>query len=337
MRRVDSAGEFIAAFNAAGREARSAFGRGDCYIEKFLVDPRHVEIQILADNHGACVHLFERDCSLQRRHQKVVEETPCPILRPEVRDAMGAVACQAAEAARYEGVGTVEFLLDADQSFFFLEMNTRLQVEHPITELVTGLDLVAEQLRVALGEPLPFVQQDLSQRGASIEVRIYAEDPLNDFRPSPGTITRLQLPEGPGIRVDSGVYEGCEVPMHYDPMVLKLITWGSDRTAAIQRMERALGDLTVRGIHCTTSFLLRAVRHPDFVSGNYNIGFIERHFDALTAPSADPELLSVAELAGLAAAFERDERRAAGVATGSGGQANTRRWRDFARRKQVGG
>lgn len=275
MRRVDDPSELASAYRSARSEAASSFGDDAVYIEKFVVRPRHVEVQVLADAHGTVVHLFERDCSIQRRNQKVIEESPCPVLLPETREAMTQVACQAAAAVAYEGAGTVEFLLGADGEFYFLEMNTRLQVEHPITELVTGVDLVHAQLRVAQGEPLWFAQEDVQQRGHAIELRIYAEDPTNGWSPSPGKVHGYQEPTGPWVRVDGAVYAGGEVPVFYDPMVAKLAVWGETREAALQRADRALREYRVRGIHTTIPFFRAVLRDPDFRSGIYTTGFLD--------------------------------------------------------------
>lgn len=274
MRRVNKEDEFVAAFEGAKREALSAFGNGDVYVEKYVLNPKHVEFQVLADTHGNVVHLFERDCSVQRRHQKIIEETPCPTLLPETRKRMGEVAVQAAKAVQYVGAGTVEFLLDENQDFYFLEMNTRLQVEHPITEMVTGIDLVRWQLKIASGEKLGFTQEDLVQRGHSIECRIYAEDPDNNFAPSPGKITYLSTPSGPWVRDDSGVYSSATVPVHYDPMIAKLIVWGEDREHAIQRMDRALCEYIVTGIKTNVGFHREVLKHEDFQDGKYNTEFV---------------------------------------------------------------
>src|SRR5690554_6530885 len=265
MRRVDDPAEFVQAFEGAKREALSAFGNGDVYVEKYVLNPRHVEIQVLADGHGNVVHLFERDCSVQRRHQKIIEETPCPVLKEETRQRMGEVACEAARAVDYIGAGTVEFLLDANGDFYFLEMNTRLQVEHPITEMITGLDLVRWQVHIAAGHPLDFDQSQVTRRGAAVECRIYAEDPENNFMPSPGPLHVLKTPSGPGVREDGGVYEGGEVTVHYDPMIAKLITWGEDRQHAIERMRRALSEYVVGGIATNIAFHREVLDHPDFV------------------------------------------------------------------------
>ena len=338
MRRVDDEADFEEAFNAASREAAAAFGRGDCYIEKFILNPKHVEFQVLCDVHGNALHLFERDCSVQRRHQKVIEETPCPVLRPEVRAEMGRIAVRAAQAASYVNAGTIEFLLDSDQKFYFLEMNTRLQVEHPITELCTGVDLVALQIKVAEGEPLGFVQADLSSRGAAIEVRIYAEDPNNNFLPSPGKIDHLLFPDGPGVRVDSGVYEGFTVPIYYDPLLAKLIVWADTRPAAIARLERALSELTITGVRSNVDFLRRILGHESFRDGSYDIGLVERDYDALIAVESNDEVDTVAIIAGLASVLKREEDRAGGVggATACRDGRDHSRWRDHGRLRQLG-
>ncbi|MDG1482240.1 MAG: acetyl-CoA carboxylase biotin carboxylase subunit [Myxococcota bacterium] len=304
MREVLRPEDLAEALRAARSEAQNSFGDPTVYIEKRIVRPKHVEIQVLADAHGNVVHLFERDCSVQRRHQKVVEESPCPTIRPEVRSAMAAVAVQAAKAVNYEGAGTIEFLMDASGGFYFLEMNTRLQVEHPITEMVTGVDLVAAQLRVAGGEPLWFAQEDLSQRGHAIECRIYAEDPANNWAPSPGTVTGYREPGGPWVRVDSGVYQGGAVTVFYDPMVAKLVVWGADRTAAIQRTQRALREYRVRGITTSIPFFRTLLADPDFISGEYDTGFLtEERMERLTVSSRNDDL---AVIAAAIAAFERD-------------------------------
>ena len=335
MRRVDDPAQFVNAFKGASREASAAFGRGDCYVEKFIINPKHVEFQVLADGHGNVVHIFERDCSVQRRHQKVIEETPCPVLRPDVREAMGAVAVRAAKAVDYVNAGTVEFLLDADQNFYFLEMNTRLQVEHPVTEMISGLDLVHLQVKVAQGEPLPFEQDDLTATGASIEVRLYAEDPQNKFLPAPGTISRLRWPEGPGIRIDSGMYEGYSVPMFYDPMLAKLVVWAEDRDAAIERLERALTELTMTGIKHNVDFLRRCIRQPDFAAGHYDIGFVDKHQDWLLERPEEGQLLDVATMAGLVSIMKKESERRGLNGKGKAGAPRSR-WRDASRLSQLG-
>ena len=276
LRLVASAAELESAAARARGEARSAFGDDRVYLEKALVRPRHVEIQVVADHHGNAVHLFERDCSIQRRHQKVVEESPSPLLTPELRARMGDLAVALVRRSGYVNAGTLEFLVDESRAPFFLEMNTRLQVEHPVTEMVTGIDLVKLQIRIAQGEPLPFRQEELSQRGHAIECRVYAEDPDAGFLPSPGRILGLRVPGGPGIRDDSGVEEGDEVPSYYDPLVSKLVAWGEDRPAAIARMRRAVREYQVLGIKTTLPFFARVLCHPDFVAGVVDTSFVER-------------------------------------------------------------
>ena len=306
MRVVDRAEDFEGAFERATSEAQNAFGDGRVYVEKYLVGPRHIEIQVLADTHGNVVHLFERDCSIQRRHQKVIEEAPSAVLSPELRAAMGAAAVQAARACDYVGAGTVEFLLDADHRFYFLEMNTRLQVEHPVTELVTGLDLVAEQIRIAEGEPLGYAQDEVRMWGHAVECRVYAEDVPAGFLPAPGPLLRHRPPSGPGVRVDSGVEEGDEIPVYYDPMVAKLCTWAPTREQAIRRMDRALGEYDVAGVRTTIPFCRTVMNHPAFVSGHFDTGFVGEHFDpAALAPSAETQTTALL-VAGLAHAEGAD-------------------------------
>jgi len=297
MRLVATEAELPGAFDGAVREATAAFGDGTVYLEKAILQPRHIEIQVFGDTHGNLVHLGERDCSVQRRHQKVIEEAPSPVVSPELRAKMGAAAVAAARAVDYVGAGTCEFLLSADGGFYFLEMNTRLQVEHPVTEMIYGVDLVAWQLDVAEGRPLPFTQEQLDARrkGHAVECRIYAEDPVK-FLPSPGTITHLRVPDGPYIRNDSGCYEGAEIPVHYDPMISKLVVWGEDRARAVARMRRALDEYAVRGIETNLAFHRRCFRHSAFVAGEYDTGFIGRNAKEL-APVADDAELTAAIIA----------------------------------------
>ncbi len=320
MRLVEAPEQLERAFARAGSEAASAFGDATVYLEKAIVEPRHVEIQVLGDRHGRVVHLFERDCSIQRRHQKVVEETPCPVADDALIDAMGRVAVQAAEAVGYYSAGTVEFLLSPEGQFYFLEMNTRLQVEHPITEWVTGIDLVREMVRIAAGEPLGYGQEDIVRRGASIECRIYAEDPQRGFIPSPGVIEGLRTPAGPFVRDDAGVYPGAEVSSHYDPLISKLSTWGPDRATALARMQRALREYVITGIKTNLRFHERLLRHPAFRAGRYHTGFLDREMKALNAteaPNGEAESLAVA----LAVAVARRERRDAPPEDAAGGLA----------------
>lgn len=276
MRLVHSPDELQSALEGARSEAERAFGDGEVYLEKAIVNPRHIEMQVLADEHGNTVYLGERECSLQRRHQKVVEEAPSPVVDPDMRRRMGQTAVRVAQSAGYTNAGTVEFLVDQQKNFYFLEMNTRLQVEHPITELVTGLDLVHLQIHIANGEPLPFQQDDVNIRGHAIECRIYAEDPDNNYFPSPGKITLLLAPSGPGIRRDSGMYEGWTVPMDYDPLLAKLIGYGTDRAQAIGRLQRALNEYFVGGIKTNISLFRRILRDPDFQAAKIDTGFLDR-------------------------------------------------------------
>jgi len=291
MRLVTGEAELAAAFEGARREAISAFGDGTVYLEKAIERPRHIEIQVFGDHHGTIVHLGERDCSVQRRHQKVIEEAPSPVVSAELRARMGAAAIAAARAVAYTGAGTCEFLLGADGGFYFLEMNTRLQVEHPVTEMIYGLDLVGWQLDVAEGRPLPLAQHELDarRRGHAIECRVYAEDPVK-FLPSPGTITHLRVPDGPYVRNDAGCYEGAEIPVHYDPMISKLVVWGEDRPRALARMQRALDEYQVRGIETNLAFHRRCVRQAAFAAGDYDTGFIGRHGKELAPQAGESEL-----------------------------------------------
>jgi acetyl-CoA carboxylase, biotin carboxylase subunit len=300
MRLVDGEDKLEAALAGAQREAKAAFGDDTIYIEKAIVRPRHIEIQIFGDEHGGAVHLYERDCSIQRRNQKVIEESPSPVLDDDTRARMGEVAVRAARSVGYVGAGTIEMLFDAAaRSFYFLEMNTRLQVEHPITELVTGVDLVRWQIAVAQGERLPLAQEAIPRRGAAIECRVYAEDPVK-FLPSPGTITSLRVPSGPGVRDDSGVTAGSVISVHYDPMISKLAVWADTRAAAIERMRRALGEYHVGGIRTNLPFHRQVMRHPAFVAGEYDTGFIERHKADLAPAAADEETAVMAAVAAAA-------------------------------------
>jgi acetyl-CoA carboxylase biotin carboxylase subunit len=333
MRRVDREEDFIDAFAGAQREALAAFNDGSCYVEKWIVQPKHVEIQVLADAHGNCVYLFERDCSVQRRHQKVVEESPCPILRDDVRRAMGAVAVKGAKAVGYVGAGTFEFLIDVHQNFYFLEMNTRLQVEHPVTEAVTGVDLVEQQLLVAAGYPLPFTQEDLHQRGAAIEVRVYAEDPDNNFLPSPGVITRLDVPRGHGVRDDGGYYSGAEVSLHYDPMVSKFIVHADTREKARRRMLRALDEYVVQGIRTNIPFLRDCLENDEFIGGAYDTGVIPRIQAAAKKKPVDAVLADDATFA--AALYAHLTVSAARKAPATDEGAPTSAWKTMSRMRQT--
>ncbi len=276
MRAIATPEEMPSAFEGARDEAARAFGSSEVYLEKLIQRPRHIEIQVMADQHGNAIYLGERECSVQRRHQKVIEEAPSAVVDPDLRERMGEAACRLALSAGYTNAGTVEFLLDTDENFYFLEMNTRLQVEHPVTELVTGLDLVHLQIAVAEGQPLPLQQQDVHLRGHAIECRIYAEDPDNNFFPSPGEITRLLRPGGPGIREDIGIYEGWVVPMEYDPMLSKLIAYAPTRAAAIERMLRALDEYVIGGIRTNLGLFRRILTDPAFRSADIDTGYLDR-------------------------------------------------------------
>ena len=276
MRVARNADEFSQSFTLAQNEALSAFGNGSVYIEKYLARPRHVEIQVMGDMHGKVVHLGERDCSVQRRHQKLIEEAPSPALTDELREQMGTAAVKLAAAIGYCGAGTIEFLLDEDGSFYFMEMNTRIQVEHPVTEMVTSFDLVKEQIRVAAGEPLSWLGNGLKLRGHAIECRINAEDPYRNFQPSPGTITAYHPPGGPGVRVDSHVYAGYQVPPFYDSLLAKVIVHGNCRAEALTRMKNALETFVLEGVTTTIPFLIRVLQHPEFVAGTVDTKFLER-------------------------------------------------------------
>jgi acetyl-CoA carboxylase biotin carboxylase subunit len=301
MRVAFSEDELNPGLEAGMREAKGAFGDESVYLEKYIEEPRHVEFQVLADTQGNTVHLFERECSIQRRHQKIIEETPSTVLDSELRARMGEVACKVMKAAGYNNAGTVEFLLDKNNNFYFLEVNARLQVEHPVTELVTGLDLVHQQIRLAAGEKLGLRQEDLVQKGHAIECRIYAEDALNNFLPSPGKVLYLKEPAGPGVRHDCGIYSGSEVPIYYDPILAKLIVWAEDRDRACDRMVSALNDYVVLGVKTSIDFLKDVISHPSFRRGETTTGFIQEHFAEWQGHEYDPGLK---DLALLAAAFD---------------------------------
>ncbi|MEO8901449.1 MAG: biotin carboxylase N-terminal domain-containing protein [Polyangiaceae bacterium] len=304
MRLVHTEAELEQALERTRSEAKNAFGSADVYIEKAISNARHVEIQVLGDQHGRVVHLFERDCSIQRRHQKVIEETPCPVLAPETLEKMAAVAVRGAAAIGYFSAGTFEFLLAPDDAFYFLELNTRLQVEHPITEWVTGLDLVKEMVRVAEGKPLGF--ESVTRRGAAIEARIYAEDPAAGFLPSPGKISLLRPASGPFVRVDSGIFEGAQVSANYDPLLAKLAVWGEDRGQALARMRRAIADFAIGGIRSNLGFLARVITHPDFAQGNYDIGFVGAKLgELLSEPAMTDDTRRIVTAAAAVAAHEQ--------------------------------
>jgi acetyl-CoA carboxylase biotin carboxylase subunit len=283
MRLITEEKDIVSMVRSARSEAKSSFGNDSVYVEKYISSPHHIEFQVLGDQHGNTVHLFERECSVQRRHQKMIEETPSPLMTPELRKEMGKCAVNAARAVNYEGAGTIEFLVDNSLNFYFLEMNTRLQVEHPITERVTGIDLVKQQIQVAEGHPIAFKQEDLRQSGHAIECRIYAEDSENNFMPNPGRIYNITQPLGLGVRTDGYVYEGYEIPIHYDSMISKLIVWAENRDEAIKRMKRALYEYKITGVKTSIKFLERIMDTEDFKSGNYDTNFIEKNKEVLLA------------------------------------------------------
>ena len=320
MRTVEEPADLARAFEAASREALAAFGDGSVYLERYLQRPRHIEIQVLGDTHGNVVHLGERECSIQRRHQKLVEEAPSPVLTPEERAEIGETAVRAAQAVDYRGAGTIE-LLYQDGAFFFLEMNTRLQVEHPVTELVTGIDLVEWQLRVASGEKLPFTQDDITLRGHAIECRITAEDAAGGFLPSTGTVEYLEVPTGPGVRWDGGVAAGTEIALHYDPLLAKLICHGPDRETAIRRAQRALDELRIVGVETCAPFHRAVMAEPDFRAGDLSIRYLEEHPDLLVTDEA------TAVAASVAAALLEQRRRAAAAPRIAAGDVRMSAWR----------
>ncbi|MDE3059349.1 MAG: acetyl-CoA carboxylase biotin carboxylase subunit [Bacteroidota bacterium] len=323
MRKVDSLSDLKSGFERAQAEAQSAFGSNRVYIEKFLATPRHVEVQILADIHGNIVYLGERECSVQRRHQKVIEESPSSIVTPELRAQLGEAAVKVAKACGYANAGTVEFLLDSDCQFYFLEMNTRLQVEHPVTELVYGIDLVKSQIQIAEGEALSVKQAEIAPRGHAIECRLYAEDPGNNFFPSTGTITHYQPSEGYGIRNDSGICNGFVVSHFFDPLLAKLIVWGKDRGEAIARMKRALREYTIGGVATTIPFCNFVMNHENFVQGNFDIGFVERHYNSALSSRSTSEDENNILAASLASAFVEMNN----VVSNSLKQNNVNRWK----------
>jgi acetyl-CoA carboxylase biotin carboxylase subunit len=304
MRVVENAEEFESQMNRAISEALNAFGDGAVFIEKYVGSPRHIEIQILADSHGNILYLFERECSIQRRHQKVIEEAPSSVLTPELRKKMGEAAVLVAKSCDYLGAGTVEFLLDENNNFFFLEMNTRLQVEHPVTEFITGLDLVEQQIKVARGEALAFKQEDLKIKGHAVELRVYAEDPMNDFLPSVGHLDVYQLPTGEGVRVDNGFEQGMDIPIYYDPMLAKLITYGETREEAIQIMVKAIDGYLVEGVQTTLPFGKFVFEHEAFRSGNFDTHFVKKYYNAAELKDQLAEEAKIAGLIALKQYFE---------------------------------
>ena len=333
MRIVAAEEELRSCLEAGMREAKAAFGDDSVYLEKYIEEPRHVEFQVLADNHGNVVHLFERECSIQRRHQKIVEETPSTALTPVLRKKMGETARQVLRVAEYNNAGTVEFLLDRDKNFYFLEVNARLQVEHPVTELATGVDLVQQQIRIAAGETLSLKQEGLKQRGHAIECRIYAEDPAKGFLPSSGKIVFLKEPKGPGVRHDCGIYGGWEVPIYYDPILAKLIVWAESRDLACARMKAALNDYVLLGISTTIPFLKDVISHPRFAEGATTTGFIKTHFEHWQAKDGGEPAL---RLALAAAAFREITRGPAAEAPAAQAREVSSPWRTLGRWK-IGG
>lgn len=334
MRIVYNEEDLKPALEAGMREALAAFGDESVYLEKYIEEPRHVEFQVLADNHGNIVHLFERECSIQRRHQKIVEETPSQALTPELRSKMGETAKKVLEVSGYNNAGTVEFLLDKNKNFYFLEVNARLQVEHPVTELTTGVDLVHQQIRIAAGEKLAFKQEDMKQRGHAIECRIYAEDPARGFLPSSGKILFLQEPRGPGVRVDSGIYAGWDVPIYYDPILAKLIVWGENREIACRRMKAALKDYVILGIATTIPFLREVVSHPEFLAGRTTTNFIPLYFADWCETTKEIDLRRLAQAA---AAYMEINRKATYKAEGVGRPARPSPWQTLGRWRIGGG
>lgn len=296
MRIVKNKEEFEEQMKLAVSEAISSFGDGAVFIERYVGSPRHIEIQVLGDTHGNVVHLFERECSVQRRHQKVVEEAPSSVLTEAIRAEMGRCAVQVAKACNYFGAGTVEFLLDENKNFYFLEMNTRLQVEHPVTEYITGLDLVKEQIKIARGEKLSFKQEDLKIQGHAMEIRVYAEDPENNFLPDIGKLETYKIPQGPGVRCDDAFEEGMDIPIFYDPMIAKLITYGKDRNESIERMKRAIDDYQITGVKTTLTFCQFVMNHEAFVSGNFDTHFVSKYFVPGTAKEVAEDEMKIAAL-----------------------------------------
>jgi len=330
MRVVSDEREMEGSIRAARSEARSSFGDDAVYVEKYVEDPRHIEFQVLADRHGNVIHLFERECSIQRRHQKVIEEAPSMALDEELRGRMGKAAVDAARAAGYWSAGTVEFLVDKHRNFYFLEMNTRLQVEHPVTEMITGIDIAKEMFRIASGEKLSITQSEVRMNGWALECRVYAEDPYNNFLPSPGRILALRVPSGPGVRDDSGVYAGYEVPLFYDPMISKLCTWGRDRKEAVDRMKRALGEYIVKGIKTTIPFHLKVMENDTFLAGDITTGFIGDTF----VLEADAENEDLRDVAIVAAALQTARRKRETVAPGGSAGIQADPWKMGGRRSR---
>jgi len=344
MRLVETEEELIPSFQGAQSEAKASFGDDSVYMEKYIESPHHIEFQILADKHGNAIHLCERECSVQRRHQKVVEETPSPLMTDKVREEMGKYAVAAAQAVNYEGAGTIEFLVDNDLNYYFLEMNTRLQVEHPITEMVTGVDLVKEQILIASGEKLKYRQKDIRQSGHAIECRIYAEDPENNFMPSPGVVHKITEPQGFGVRNDGYIYAGFEIPLYYDPMISKLVTWGKNREEAIGRMKRALSEYVISGIRTSIQFLHRIMETPEFVKGKYDTHFIADNDNFLFKPCFEEagnkktslkKRKELEDIVMISALLEYNhERKGANGKNGNNGDASSKKsnWKEFGRK-----
>ena len=308
MRIVHEESELVNQMKRAISEAESSFGDGSVFIEKYITSPRHIEIQVLADNHGNIVHLFERECSIQRRHQKVVEEAPSSVLDGKLRQQMGEAAIHVARACQYSGAGTVEFLLDEEKNFYFLEMNTRLQVEHPVTELITGIDLVEQQIRVARDEKLSISQEELKIRGHALELRVYAEDPLNNFLPSVGTLEQYHLTESDGVRLDSGYREGMEIPIYYDPMIAKLVCYGDSRDEAIQKLKQAILDFKIKGIESTLPFGLFVCDNEAFKSGHFDTHFVEKYFSAEAIEKSDEAITKLAAKVAIKAWLDHNKK-----------------------------
>jgi len=334
MRVVPSDTAFAGAWRDAGSEALNAFGDPRVFLEKYLQGPRHIEIQIFADAHGRVVSLGERECSVQRRHQKVIEEAPSPVVTPELRRKMGEAAVRLARAGRYENAGTVEFLVDADLNFYFLEVNTRLQVEHPVTEQVTGLDLVKLQIAIAAGHRLPFAWETITPRGNAMEVRLYAEDPDNNFFPSPGKIVARHAPTGPGIRLDEGVYEGWTVPLEYDPLLSKLIAWGNSREETIARLRRALDEYTITGIRTNVSLFRRILTEPEFLSGEIHTKWLDELLARPNPPVIKPRS-GTEEASAIAAAIWQATQAAGPSSSTQSSPSTASRWKMEGRRQQL--
>ena len=332
LRLVESSDEIRSAYRAARSEAASSFGDSRLYVEKYLDRCRHIEVQLLADIYGKVLHLYTRECSIQRRHQKIIEECPAPTIDTRMQKAMGKTAAQGARALGYTGVGTMEFLVDREKNFYFLEMNTRLQVEHAITERVVGIDLVKAQINVAAGTPLPWSQRQIRTTGHAIECRIYAEDPETDFMPCPGRIEGLRLPEGFGIRNDCGVYEGADIPIHYDPMIAKLIVWGEDRAEALRRLKRALREYQVRGVKTNIPFHQWLLRHPQFIEADVHTGFVDEQRGFMTMQEVYPDR-HVALASAAIVALHREQERALRMV--EKGAAEKSEWRETGRREAL--